>query len=226
MTTKREQRFIDAAKVGDYNAIRYLIEENINIDAQNQKGMTALINAARYGHIEIVRLLIENNALLELKCSETNNNALIFAVDKGHTTIVEALVEAGASPVEVCQNGKTPLSHAQEHKRGDIIEILQQALDEKYMTTRTSLSNEWVQDAENIVTYDRYNPNTRRGLTHIFDFAANMVITTVTNRGKDLQTPIINSFDDFEDENCFNKDLLQQAREYLQESNQPKPPTP
>lgn len=53
------------ANMGDVNLFKYwLNKENVNIDAQDQDGDTALHYAARGGHIDILTILLEKGAVI------------------------------------------------------------------------------------------------------------------------------------------------------------------
>ena len=59
-----------AARGGDVEMVRFLLEDGANINAQDVSGTTALMWAALGGDAEVVRLLLENGTDLHAQ----NNN--------------------------------------------------------------------------------------------------------------------------------------------------------
>ena len=65
--TKNEKAFIEAAENGDIETVRYLINSEVDIDAQDQEGNTALMLASQNGYFDIVKLLVDNGAYIDIK---------------------------------------------------------------------------------------------------------------------------------------------------------------
>jgi ankyrin repeat protein len=55
-------KLVQAAKRGDLNEVRRLLEAGAGVDVSDRYGRTALMEASREGHIDIVRLLLEKGA--------------------------------------------------------------------------------------------------------------------------------------------------------------------
>ncbi|KIK54370.1 hypothetical protein GYMLUDRAFT_48740 [Collybiopsis luxurians FD-317 M1] len=53
---------VEAAEMGHFDIIEYLVEKGANIDTTNLMNRTALHMAASKGHLNIVKYLIENGA--------------------------------------------------------------------------------------------------------------------------------------------------------------------
>lgn len=84
-----------AAKAGDVEAARALLQSGADINAKDRYGQTALMLAAHHGHPALVDLLIERKADLNVT-AKFRLSALMLAVIAGHAGIVRALVRAGA----------------------------------------------------------------------------------------------------------------------------------
>lgn len=55
-----------AARVGNVDSLSILLSKDVNLDAQDKDGVTALMYAAYYGHNDCVQFLIENGANVNL----------------------------------------------------------------------------------------------------------------------------------------------------------------
>ena len=84
----------------------------------------ALLNAARVGDLDEVNTLIARGASVEARDSR-GNTPLIWAAEKGHTAIVNALAGTYNANVEaVDNNGTTALMSAAENGHTDIVNAL------------------------------------------------------------------------------------------------------
>ncbi|EAW20706.1 ankyrin repeat domain-containing protein [Aspergillus fischeri NRRL 181] len=102
----------------------FLSVDNVNADIPDTDGRTPLSHAAELGLAEIVQLLLDSNADINLedKCGRT---PLLWATQKGHETIVsELLASVGVDVDHLDPDGRSPLSHAAELGRGEIIQLL------------------------------------------------------------------------------------------------------
>ena len=80
-----------ASKLGRYQIVKALIDNNANMEITIYYGDTALIAASKEGHLDIVNLLISNGA-------NVSNDALRFACSNNHTDIVKLLLQNGTDP--------------------------------------------------------------------------------------------------------------------------------
>lgn len=85
----------DAAKHGDVDVTRQLLQAGREINARDQHGQTALMLAAHRGHQALLALLIESGADLNFT-AKYGLSALMLAIVAGHTEIALRLVRAGA----------------------------------------------------------------------------------------------------------------------------------
>lgn len=84
----------DAAKSGDADKVKALIDSGADVSSFDGDGLTPLMHAARLGHAAVVKILLDAgspwNAL-----SPSNLSAGDFAMDSGHDEAMELLVNAG-----------------------------------------------------------------------------------------------------------------------------------
>ncbi len=60
-----KRKFLNAASIGDIEAVRLALAENIDPNSKDDRGDTALIYAVANGHAEIVELLLHVGAKIE-----------------------------------------------------------------------------------------------------------------------------------------------------------------
>jgi len=90
-----EERLITAAKEGEVQTVKALLDAGIDINAKGNAGMTALMHASRNNHIDCVKVLISAGADVRMK-NELGRTALKIAEGNGYNEIVKLLKEVGA----------------------------------------------------------------------------------------------------------------------------------
>jgi hypothetical protein len=112
----------EAAMKGDLNALREFLSKR-PVDAQDQKGITALGYAIGANHISIVKTLLDSRANPFVVDSQ-GNSGLHYAAGYGRKELVEFLLKNGASIGQTNAQGKTPLNVATQNKHQAVIQIL------------------------------------------------------------------------------------------------------
>jgi|GEM_PF-7072080 len=112
-----------AARLGDTDAIRALLESGAEINNGDRWGVTPLLAAATEGHADVTRLLLESGADLTA-CDVSGWTALICAAHHAHVEIVRMLLEAGASADIESVDGLSPIRLAAVQGDPDIIRLL------------------------------------------------------------------------------------------------------
>jgi ankyrin repeat protein len=97
-----------AAKTGDMDAVRKLMELGFAVDSTDTQGCTALLRAAGGGHRAVVDLLLAHGADSQHAAS-TGATPLSAAVSMSHADIVAALLRAGAKIEQRLPGGVTVL---------------------------------------------------------------------------------------------------------------------
>jgi len=92
-----EERLILAAKEGDVQTVRALLDAGTDVNAtvEGYAGMTPLMHASRSNHVDCVKVLISAGANVRMK-NELGRTALKIAEGNGNREIVKLLEEAGA----------------------------------------------------------------------------------------------------------------------------------
>jgi ankyrin repeat protein len=85
-----------AASAGNADTVRTLLASpNVDVNASDDHGNTALIQAARFGHNDVVTVLLIGKADVKAKNDE-GKTALMLAAEGGHDETVRVLTQAGA----------------------------------------------------------------------------------------------------------------------------------
>ena len=90
----------DAARAGELEKVRQLLDSGVPVDAVNEYDVTALMYAAGWDHPDVVRLLIERGADLDHRDNLYRANAMTWASQRGHSDVIVLLVEHGESAKE------------------------------------------------------------------------------------------------------------------------------
>ncbi|HLP34849.1 MAG TPA: ankyrin repeat domain-containing protein [Amoebophilaceae bacterium] len=119
----------------DIKTIQLLLDKGFNTHIQDAKGCTALHYAVIRG-IEIVRLLLTYKVPLNAQ-DQVKRTALHYAAYGGDVKIIELLLEKGADPSLLDQEGHAPLWYAQQKQHKEAIALLtEKTQEEKHTETR------------------------------------------------------------------------------------------
>jgi Ankyrin repeats (3 copies) len=122
-TTQLQSLFSRAASNGDTRCVRAILEgpgrRFVDVDAEDEDGITPLIHAACFGHADVVRarthlpsggLMVVLEAGVEVdKQDKRKWSALMWATTNSQPQIVRILLDHGASPAVRTEAGRTAL---------------------------------------------------------------------------------------------------------------------
>lgn len=162
-----------SANRGHEKIVKMLIENGAEINAQDDKGWTALSEAAYRGHADIVELLLKNKASTLPSTSWIDSreygNAVFWTIESSHNSytekvkIVKLLLDYNAEPEGTDNQNRNSLEIAKIRNYSEIVEFL-----ERYNKERIAKQNEYAlleamrnQDIRNIKFYleKKVNPN-------------------------------------------------------------------
>ncbi len=121
-----EQKFVEAAKMGDAEAVRSALSAGMNINATDSEGRTALMEAASHSQFEIAKSLSDKGANVNAK-DKQGKTALMYAAWRGQTDIAHVLMAKGADINAKDNEGETALAIALKANQTDAAEMLKQA---------------------------------------------------------------------------------------------------
>jgi ankyrin repeat protein len=114
----------DAARRGDLDAVRRLVETGADVNTPHGDGMTALHWAAENGDVEIVEVLIYAGAHLEAVTRNGGYTPLHLASAVGRLETMEALLQAGADVSRGTTTGVTALHYAGASGSATAVDLL------------------------------------------------------------------------------------------------------
>jgi uncharacterized protein len=114
---------VDAAKRGDGQAVRSLLEGGVKVDIAGADGLTALIWAAHRNDAEMVALLLRAGADAKA-ANDYGATALYAAAANADPGIAAMLLAAGADPNAHLSSGETPLMEAAERDNLETLRVL------------------------------------------------------------------------------------------------------
>ncbi|HEU4507977.1 MAG TPA: ankyrin repeat domain-containing protein [Pyrinomonadaceae bacterium] len=96
-TTPETDALLRAARSGNADTVKTLLtSSNVDVNAADADGNTALIEAARFGHDDVVTALLIARANVNVK-NKQGKTALQLASEGGHDETVRLLTQAGPS---------------------------------------------------------------------------------------------------------------------------------
>lgn len=114
---------VDAAKNADWDLVRALLDEKVDVNAAEADGTTALHWASYHDDVESAELLIRAGAKVNA-ATDLGVTPLWTASLNASTAMVAKLLEAGANPNAALVVGETPLMVAARSGNPEVIEQL------------------------------------------------------------------------------------------------------
>jgi ankyrin repeat protein len=114
---------VEAAKNGDREALRTLIQKKADVNAAEGDGSTALQWASYKDDLESADLLIRAGANVNAS-NDLGVTALWTASQNGNTALVKRLLDAGANPNLALLAGETPVMVASRSGYPKVVELL------------------------------------------------------------------------------------------------------
>jgi ankyrin repeat protein len=114
---------VDAARTGDTEALRALLQKKADVNATEGDGSTALHWASYRDDVEGARLLLRAGAKVNA-ANDLGATPLWAASQNGSEAMVKLLLDAGANPNAALLLGETPLMVAARAGKGAVAELL------------------------------------------------------------------------------------------------------
>ncbi len=134
---------IEAAKGGDWEAVRVLLEQGADVTATAPDGATALHWASYWDDVETARLLIRAGAEVSA-ANDLGATPLWIASLNGSVSMAATLLEAGADPNVALLSGESPVMTASRTGNPQVVErLLASGADPNARATRGQTALMW-----------------------------------------------------------------------------------
>lgn len=121
-----DKQLMEAARKGDYNQVRRLVENHCGLYSSDWSGTTALHVAAQNGHKDIVEILLNAGANQDAR-TKVERTALHLAAQYGHLPVVDMLISYWSDVNAVDMLKMSPLHWATDKGHVNVVERLLQA---------------------------------------------------------------------------------------------------
>lgn len=119
-----DTRLADAAQKGDAVRVRALLKQNVDVNAAQGDGSTALHWAADQDDLEIAKLLLAAGANVKAVTRLESVTPLHMAAKSGSAPMIDLLLKSGAEANAADGNGATPLMLASASGNPDAVKLL------------------------------------------------------------------------------------------------------
>lgn len=113
-----------AARTGREALVQHLLKIGVNVNKAVEYNQTALWHAVVGNHKSIVQILLANDADIGVADSLDGMTPLHIAVERGYQSMVQLLLDSGASVDARCKKNDTPLHYAVQQGRYAILKLL------------------------------------------------------------------------------------------------------
>mmetsp|Transcript_3128 Transcript_3128/g.6506 ORF Transcript_3128/g.6506 Transcript_3128/m.6506 type:complete len:161 (+) Transcript_3128:297-779(+) len=127
----QNSRLVEAARVGDAQAVQNAIRHGAAANAADSHGWTALHYSAAGGHLEVCKVLVDH-------CSDVNatlpdfSTPLMLAAEEGHLSIAKFLLDNGALPKCKDEDGFTAQDRCDKNIEAELKKLLALPISERY----------------------------------------------------------------------------------------------
>lgn len=119
-----QNALIRAAFNGDLKTVDELLARGVNVNEQNNEGITALFMAAYRGHLEVVKSLLSHGADVNAQTTKGHDTPLIVASQNGHIEVVNELLKKNPDVNAQNSQGATPLILASAKGYTAVVRVL------------------------------------------------------------------------------------------------------
>jgi len=122
MTELNDEKLFKAAKIGDTETVKMLIEMGADVNVRDDSGLTPLYWASLRSFTDIAKILIEMGADVNVR-NKDGYTPLYWVSSEGHTEIAKMLIEKGADVNTKNEDNETPLQSALEKDHTEIAKM-------------------------------------------------------------------------------------------------------
>ncbi len=115
---------LDAARAGDVELLKPMLDAGLPVDLADSKGNTLLMLAAYYGEAAMVRFLLDHGAKPDQR-NDRGQTPLSGVAFKGKLEVVKLLIERGADPAIDLGGGRRAVHFAAYFGHTEIVRYLE-----------------------------------------------------------------------------------------------------
>ena len=113
---------MEAICAGNYDLVKTMIDNGLNVESQTEEGYTLLMQAAHSREIEIIQLLLDRGAKVN-RISPKGYSALMEAAEHNYIDVAKLLLKEGADVNFGTDDGYTPLMEAVYSEAYEIVQL-------------------------------------------------------------------------------------------------------
>ncbi|WPJ97406.1 ankyrin repeat domain-containing protein [Coraliomargarita algicola] len=125
-----QQIALDAARAGDVETLRPMIQAGLPVELKDSKGNSLLMLAAYHGNVQAVRMLLAEGANPDAR-NDRAQTPLAGVAFKGYLEVAQVLVETGADANADQGGGRTPVMFAAMFGHQTMVEYLESKIETK-----------------------------------------------------------------------------------------------
>ena len=114
-----------ACESGLLEVVRLLSDRGADLTLTDEYGVTPFIMACMKGHLDVVLYLMRRDPECINRPDHSGFTAVMCASWKGHTEVVRALLQAGADPTLLDEDGASAMDGAISYGYWDCVELLE-----------------------------------------------------------------------------------------------------
>ena len=114
-----------ACQLGHSEVARLLSDRGADLTLTGQEGETPFLRACAEGHLDVVLYLMRRDPECIHHQNHFGSTALMNASHFGHTEVVRVLLQAGADPTLLDEDGDTAMDDARSRGHPDCVELLE-----------------------------------------------------------------------------------------------------
>jgi ankyrin repeat protein len=122
-TEKVDRNLFNAAKNGDLEAVKILLDRGADPNLQDKRGWTSLALASQNGRLTVVKELLNRKADPDIQ-NRNGDTALMLAIDSNNLEVAEELLNRGADPYLQNNRDQSAIDFAQRLRDPKILHLL------------------------------------------------------------------------------------------------------